>query len=261
MKFIGQAHIMNQLKFILPDLYKNTEHGANLLLRGPSGYGKTTMSLAIAHYLAGKQFEYYLGSWTKFRFEKRVIFIDEIHSMENPEILYPLMDLKYTPENHVFILATNQDGNLPEALVNRCYQFIFDDYSDEELLLIAREDIGFSVTDENLMLILDAGNRNPRKIKSLVDRFSTYFRENSDISSTTADYNLILSNVFGIKDGLDTLCRRYLEVLSDVGGTASITLLKNILHVDEGTIKNDIEPVLLRKSLVKITAKGRSLVC
>jgi len=60
---------------------------------------------------------------------------------------------------------------------------------------------------------------------------------------------------------LDTLCRKYLEVLEDVGGTASIFLLKSILHIDDNTLKREIEPVLLKKGLIKITSKGRSLVC
>lgn len=246
---------MNQLKFILPDLYKNPQKGANFLLRGPSGYGKTTMALAIAHYLSGKYFEFYLGDWTEFRFHKRVIFIDEVHTMKTFENLYPFMDEKA----RVFILATNKDGNLPEALVNRCYEFIFDDYSQEELLLIARESAKFSAPDESFISIINAANQNPRVIKSLVDRFSTYFSENPSIDSRSADFSSILTNVFSIKDGLDTLSRRYLEVLEDVGGNASLSLLRNILHVDEGTLKNQIEPVLLKKSLIRITSKGRSL--
>lgn len=256
MRFVGQNHIMNQLRFILPDLYKNPSKGANILIRGPSGYGKTTMAVAIAHYLAGKYFEFYLGDWTKFRFMKRVIFIDEVHTMSDFEILYPVMDEK----SHVIIMATNKDGNLPEALVNRCYEFIFDEYSSEELLIIARESANFSTNDHNFMAIIEAANRNPRVIKSLVDRFSIYLSENPKLSADTLDFNDILENIFSIKNGLDTLCRRYIEVLSDVGGNASLALMTNILHVDEGTLKNQIEPILLKKSLIKITSKGRSLV-
>ncbi len=256
MRYIGQNHIMRQLRIILPDLYKNTEKGANILLRGPSGYGKTTMALAIANYLSEKDhFEFYLGSWTDFRFNKRVIFIDEVHAMKSFEVLYPIMDQK----SHVFILATNQDGKLPEALVNRCYEFIFDDYSDEELLLMARESANFSASDESFLEIIEAGNRNPRIIKSLVDRFSTYFSENPQVKSSTTNFREVLETIFSIKDGLDTLSRRYLEVLEDVGGISSLSLLRNILHVDEETLKTKVEPVLLRKSLIRITSKGRSL--
>ena len=256
MKFIGQLHIMKQVEFLLRKLYKYPEMGANVLLRGPSGYGKTTMALAMSHYLAGKDFEFYLGDWTEFRFKKRVIFIDEVHLMKEPEFLYPIMDQK----KHVFIFATNQDANLPEAFTNRCvWSFVFDDYEDDDLLLIARESANFSASDEQFMIIIEAGNRNPRIVKGFVDKLGIYFLS-TNTDSRSADFKAILDDVFGIKDGLDTLARRYLEVLEDVGGTASVTLLKNILHVDEGTLKNSVEPVLLRKKLVKITAKGRTRI-
>lgn len=259
MRFVGQHHIMNQLRFILPSLYQNSTHGANFLLVGPSGFGKTTMAISIAEYLAGKHFEYYLGDWTNFHFRKRVIFIDEVHLMKTPETLYPLMDVKEGPDAHVFILATNQNGNLPEALQNRCMEFIFDDYSDDELLLIARESAGFNASDESLMKIVEAGNRNPRIIKGLIDRFRLYFQIN-DVDSTTADYNEILSTVFRIDGGLDTLCRRYLETLEKVGGNASISLLASILHVSKDTLQNQIEPILARNGYIRITSKGRILV-
>jgi Holliday junction resolvasome RuvABC ATP-dependent DNA helicase subunit len=256
MIFVGQRHIMTQLRFLLPDLYKNPQHGANILLRGPSGYGKTTMAISIAHYLAGKYFEFYLGSWTEFRFEKRVVFIDEVHTMKNFEVLFPIMDKKI----HVFIFATNQDANLPEAFTNRCFEYVFDDYGTDDLLIIARESAFFSAPDSAFLEIIEAGNRNPRIIKSLVDRFSIFFSENPSVNPLTADYKKMLTDIFSIKDGMDTLCRRYIEVLNDVGGNASISLLKSILHVDEGTLKNQVEPVLLRKGIIRISSKGRSLV-
>src|SRR5436190_18161021 len=161
MRFIGQSHIMRQLRFILRTLYSNPGKGAGILLVGPSGYGKTTMGIGIAEYLVGKDFEFYNGGQDKFSLKKRVIFIDEIHKMQNCEILYPVFDAG----NHVIILATNLNGGLPEALVNRCYEFIFDDYDDDELLLMARESSTFSATDESFMEIVEAGNRNPRMIK------------------------------------------------------------------------------------------------
>lgn len=257
MIFVGQHHIMNQLKFILPELYRNKEKGAGILLVGPSGYGKTTMAISICHYLVGKSFAYYWGdSMQDFEFNKRVTFIDEIHKMQNPERLYKVLDEK----QKVLILATNENANLPEPLVNRCYEFIFTDYSDEELILIARESSVFSASDESYLVIVEAGNRNPREIKSLVDRLGLYFQANPSVNSRSADYKQILKEVFQITNGLDTLCRRYLEVLSDIGGTGSLHLLKGILHVPEDILKNRVEPVLLRKGLIKISSKGRSLI-
>ena len=255
MRYIGQMHIMNELSWLLPKLLSGEKKSANILLRGPSGYGKTTMALAIAHYLAGKDFELYWANMSEFRFRKRVVFIDEVHKVPDLELLFQYMDA----EKHVIIFATNQSAELPEAFCNRCWEYIFSDYDMDDLLLIAMESSNFSAPEESYMHVIEAGNRNPRIIKILVDKLGLYFGHNK-IDSKTADFKSILENVFDIKDGLDTLARRYLEVLDDVGGTASITLLKNILHVDKGTLENTVEPVLLRKGLVKITAKGRTRI-
>lgn len=255
MKFIGQLHIMRQLKFLLPDLYQHPEKGANMLFKGPSGYGKTTMALAVAHHLAGRDFEAYWADWTAYRFRKRVIFIDEIHRVADLESLYGIMDRK----EHVILFATNHDATLPEAFVNRCWEFIFSDYDDDELLLIARESSRFKAFDGQFMEVIDAGNRNPRIVKSLIDRLGTYFEQNN-LEAMQADFKKILEEIFDIKDGLDTLARRYLEVLDDVGGVSSIARLKDILHVDEATLKNSVEPVLLRKGLLEITSKGRTRI-
>jgi Holliday junction DNA helicase RuvB len=255
MRYIGQMHIMNELVFLLPKLLNEETKSANILLRGPSGYGKTTLALAIAHYLAGKDFELYWANMSEFRFRKRVVFIDEIHKVPDLERLFQFMDSR----KHVIIFATNQSAELPEAFSNRCWEYIFDDYETDDLLLIAMESSKFSAPEESYLHVIEAGNRNPRIIKSLVDKLGIYF-EQSKVDSKTADFKKILEEVFHIQDGLDTLARRYLEVLEDVGGTASITLLKNILHVDKGTIENTVEPVLLRKGLVKITAKGRTRI-
>lgn len=254
MRFIGQNHIIRQLRFILPDLYEN-KRGVNFLLKGPSGFGKTTMALSMAHYLCGNDFEYYLGDSKEFNFRKWVVFIDEIHIMKTPEILYPVMDSR----NHVFILASNQAGNLPEALVNRCYEYIFDDYTLEDLMLMAKESFPHDTTDENLIAIVEAGNRNPRVIKSLCDRLGIYFSREPNLNSRTGNFSEIIQDVFNIQDGLDTLCRRYLEVLDDIGGKASLSRLKTILHVDEATLVNQVEPILLKKGRIEITSKGRSL--
>lgn len=256
MIFIGQRHIIKQLKFILPDLYTHKEKGCNILIRGPSGYGKTTLAISMAKYLVGTSFQVYLADWTEWNFVKRVIFIDEVHQVKQFERLFHLMD----SQKYVFIFATNQDGNLPEAFSNRCYEFVMEDYAMEELMLIAKDASSFLTTDESLQEIVEAGNMNPRIIKSLCSRLSTYFSVNKESNPMEINFKGLLKEIFSIEDGLDSLCRNYLEVLGDVGGTASIFLLKSILHVDDSTLKRTIEPVLMRKGLIKITSKGRTLI-
>lgn len=257
MIFIGQKHIIKQLKFILPDLYSHREKACNILIRGPSGYGKTTLAIAMCKYLAGTSFQVFWADWTEHEFRKRVIFLDEIHKMADIEKLYEVMD----SGKHIFIFATNQDGNLPEAFSNRCFEFVLRNYTMEELMLMAKDALSFPTTDESLEEIVKAGNMNPRIIvKSLCGKLNMYFNMHREIDSMGADFREILKEVFSIEDGLDSLCRDYLEVLEDVGGTASIFLLKSILHIDDTTLKRVVEPVLLRKGLIKITSKGRSLI-
>lgn len=257
MRFIGQHHIMNILSFMLPDLYKNPQQGAAILLDGPSGYGKTTLALEICNYLSdGKNFEYYLYDRHPFIFKKRVIFIDEVHEMKEPEILFPILDAR----THVFILATNHTGGLPEALRNRCTEFIFADYDDEDLVLMAMETATFKTSEENYLRLVNAAGRNPRILKNLVINVGKYFNFHPEVNPQEIDFNTILEDVFQIFDGLDVHCQRYLEILEKVGGNASLSLLTNILHIDQETIRNQIEPVLIRKGLVNITSKGRILI-
>lgn len=254
MRFVGQSHIMKQLAFLLPDLYENKSRSANFLLRGPSGYGKTTMAVSICNYLSGNNFQVFWGDWTEWEFRKRVVFLDEVHKVKDHEKLYPVMD----SGEHVLVFATNHDGILPEAFSNRCTEFVFAEYSEEELLHIARNYSGFQATRESFLEIIEAGNRNPRIIERLCKKMHTYLSRNN-ISSMEANFREILKEVFSIEDGLDTLCREYLQRLQGVGGTASLSLIKSLLHVDEATLTYNVEPILLRKGLISITRKGRSL--
>jgi Holliday junction resolvasome RuvABC ATP-dependent DNA helicase subunit len=260
MRFVGQNHIMNQLSDILPQLYLDELRGENFLFSGPSGFGKTTMAVGLCNYLSGRNFEFYLADRKKFLFNKRVIFIDEVHLIKEIEILFPIMDEK----SHVLVFATNHDSILQEAFVNRCFHYIFSDYSDEDLLIICKDysrDYSHTILpDYGLMEIIHAGNNNPRIIKSLLDRILYYLSNNPSVDKNTANYREILSHVFDIKDGIDTTARRYMEILDDLGGTSSLSMLKSAMHVDEGTLRNVVEPILLRKKLIKISQRGRSLV-
>lgn len=256
MKFIGQDHITRQLDFILPDLRENRAKGCAILLRGPSGFGKTTMAHEICRDISGSNYQIFLGENHAFRFVKRVVFIDEIHTVANLERFYHVLD----ESRHVMVFATNKDATLPEAFTNRCYQFVFTDYTQDELVTISRGGSKFYATDEQHLCIVKAGNENPRVIKSLCKRLGIFFQRNPGIYSTELDFSELILEIFQIKDGMDTLCRRYVQILKELGGTASIDRLCGALHVDSFTLKNDIEPILIRKNIIQISSKGRKLL-
>lgn len=258
MYFVGQSHIMRQLKDILPHLYE-TGAGMNILIRGPSGWGKTRMSFMICNYLTGGDFEYCLGDSLLFNENVRVHFIDEVHLVEHPEVLYPRMD----SGKFVIVIATNDVAMLPEALSNRCVEFIFDRYTIPELREISKTCLGsVEVSTDKLDYIIESGGYNPRIIKSLISRLSIILSRNPNILNglDLSRFKQLLADVFGIHDGMDVMCTRYIESLEKLGGTASIQTISAYVHIDQNTLKYYVEPILLYKERIKITSKGRSLI-
>jgi len=258
MYFIGQRHIMNQLRDILPHLYEN-DVGMSILIRGPSGWGKTRMSFMICNYLTGGDFDYCLGDSVVFHDNRRVHFIDEVHRIEHPESLYPKMD----SGKYVIILTTNDVALLPEALSNRCVEFNFDRYSVPELREISSTALQCELPDSFLDYIIESGGGNPRIIiKSLISRLNIIVSRRPDVvkNLNLDQFKVLLDQTFGIRDGMDIMCSRYLEALSALGGTAAIATISTYMHVDQNTLKFYAEPILLYKNKIRISNKGRSLV-
>jgi Holliday junction resolvasome RuvABC ATP-dependent DNA helicase subunit len=257
MRFIGQEVIMNQLQAILPELY-STHGSENFLLRGPSGWGKTKLALQMCNYLTAGKFKMYLGNdfnERRFNSEVWVHFLDEVHLLEPVEPLYPLLDAK----THVFILATNDRTVLAEPLVNRCLDLTFTDYSILELRVILRESGKIRLPDSYLNYIIETGAKNPRICIRLLRKIEMILKLGGDIS-TLDKFKEFLQNSLGIQDGFDTLAQRYLQILREIGGVASIDTISQILHVDKETLRSQIEPILLYRNRVRISSRGRTLV-
>lgn len=258
MFFIGQDHIMYQLGDILKYVY-DTKTGVNILFRGASGYGKTELSKKCCKFLVGNNYEFCLGSSLKFNKETWVHFIDEVHTLESPEVLYPIMDL----DRYVFVMATNFDSILPEALTNRCKSFIFTDYSENELIQIFRFHSKLEYSENVMKHIIDVSGRNPRIIvKTFIDTLYMHYHKRREELLQKSEEEIIneIDKIFGIRGGIDRVCRAYLETLESLGNRASINLIAGSMHLDINTIKYTVEPALLYKKLIKITSRGREIV-
>lgn len=257
MFFIGQEHITASLGDIL--IYtRDTRKGVAILFRGASGYGKTELAKKCCNFLVGKDYEISLGKNPKFNPKLWVHFIDEIHTMETPEILFPIIDAG----EYVFVFATNYDSVLPEALINRCKSFIFTDYSDEELMDIFKYHCSLHFSDEVIKHVIDVSGRNPRiMVKTFIDNIQIHYYRNKEKLERQTDNEIIdeIDKLHGIKGGLDRISMQYLECLKALGGHASINLLASSMRLDINTIKYTIEPALLYKKYIRITSKGREL--
>lgn len=261
MYFLGQQKIRNQLEFLLPQLMKNEEMGIAMLFRAPSGYGKTTMALKIANFLTGGDFFYGIAKdGMSLDLRKRVVFIDEIHNMKSPEVIYPLLDKR----DHVFLFATNDVAILPDALTRRCdFVFIFEPYSSDELAEMCRVRIGDkSIPRDFIDYIVESSGRNPGILRNMSNKVVMFLSAYPNIlkGMDLDSFKDLMDKVFGIQDGMDQLCVRYIDVLKSVGGTASLATIANMLHADHDTIKYNVEPVLLYKGKLRISSKGRSLI-
>jgi len=254
MLFRGQPAIMNQLSIYLPYLDRERDAGMAFMVTGPSGMGKTRLCFQCCNYLEPKgRYQYELpGNGTiKLNTSVRVNFIDEIHLLKEPEILYPYLDRN----DRIIFLATNDSGELPEALINRCTPLIFAPYSNEDLIGIARGIYTYQVDETFMEKIVRAGFNNPRQIVYLSSRLVMYTK----LYGIPTDLDSVLYNTFGVKDGVDTTGQRYLDFLRHVGGKASLDTLSAGLHISKTMILFQVEPPLLYQGKIQISSKGRIL--
>lgn len=259
MKFYGQEKIQRELDFMLPHILEG--NNLNVMFRAPSGYGKTTLGLICLYYLDRefKNSAYYLPKGDEldnvFNENKRFHFIDEIHILNNPEFLYPLMDSnKYT-----FFLASNETGILKEPLRNRCVQFIFSNYSEEEMKTIVRDLIRYNLTDDMILLISNRSRNTPRVAKVICIRLNYIFKSYG-VPKNVDELDKVLTEILNIQEGgLTEQDLNYLDYLRRVN-RASLNTIMSGTRLDRETILTEIEPLLLYQNKIKITSRGRELV-
>lgn len=258
MEFIGQKTVVTELDYLLEDIQKGNNY--NILLRAPSGFGKTTLGLICLNRLGLKDSVYYIPNeegiipLDSIR-NKRFHLIDEVHVLKTPEVLYPFMD----SGRFTFILASNESGSLKEPLINRCISFIFEPYTEAELLYMAQR----YLNNPNIPMyfveeVSRRCKRNPRILKVLCTRIS-YILKNYRITNDD-DYMNILENILKVRaGGLDLHDELYLNFLKGIGGRASLNVISSGTGLDKNLILSEIEPGLIYLGRIKITSKGREL--
>jgi Holliday junction resolvasome RuvABC ATP-dependent DNA helicase subunit len=252
---IGQEKIFKELSYISPQLEKGTS--MNILLVAPSGYGKTSLGFYLLWFSHGN-FWYYLPEKGEVRLHenKKFHFIDEIHTLDSFEWLYPLMD----SEKYVFIFATNEYGDLPEPLWRRCIRFIFEPYTDEQIKFLVLDFLAKSdfIISENLAeKIASVCRRNPGVTKTVCQRLSYVFARDGIPDEERLEN--ILNEVLGIKNKLTELDMRYLAALK-ILGQASLDRISIYSRIPKTVVLRDIEPYLLEQGIISVGSRGRKLM-
>ena len=260
MSFIGQERILREIALITDDINAGNNH--NILFRAQSGYGKTHLGLSILLFLGSERGTYYLPSSDgvelnpPFMEDKLIHLVDEVHTYKNQEQLYPLMD----SGRFSFILMSNETGQLREPLINRCIQFNFEPYTAENINQIVELKLNKYNLDRLLIEQIGSKCSTPREVKILCERLMIIFN-NYLLPDSPQELERILEEIMGIsQEGLTTLELDYLNLLTRLGGQASLNTLSYGLRLDKATIMRDVEPKLIYLNKITISSRGRQLI-
>ena|SRR3990167_1780331 len=289
-EYVGQVSVRNQMGLFITAAKKRKEALDHVLIFGPPGLGKTTLSHIIANEL-----EVSLRQTSAPVLEKKgdlaavltnlephdVLFIDEIHRLSPAieEILYPAMEdfqydimlgegpgarsIRMQLPPFTLVGATTRAGSLTSPLRDRfgIVQHL-EFYNTEELTQIVQRTASILQTRIDLAGATEIARRSrgtPRIANRLLRRVRDYAEVNADgcISQTIAKAALDLLHV-DIR-GLDVMDRKYLTTLIQLfeGGPVGIESIAAAIAEERDTIEDVIEPYLIQEGFIKRTARGR----
>lgn len=274
--FIGNENVVRIVEEQLTGALVRGDPMPMMLLRGPSGVGKTEVANRIAKRL-GRTFYYVSGSVLKTGEDMRlieedaskqpgnlVLFIDETQGAKDSAqtaILTINQDLaELGCKDALIILATNLSGKILGAVKNRCLEIKLCEYTVDELMRIVEDtarEAGVTIENGVSKYIAERCHGIARYAKNNMAHLAT---ANAGSEKITLAQTKDFFTLRGIDDiGLRAEHRQYILQLYKLGHASIIALASALGENDTCEIANAIEPLLLKHGLINITSKGRVL--
>jgi len=289
-EYVGQEKAKSNLRVYIESAKKRSDVLDHVLLYGPPGLGKTTLSGIIAnelgvhlHTTSGPAIEKQgdLAALLTNIGEGDVLFIDEIHRLPRPveEILYPAMEdyaldiiigkgpsaksIRLPIPKFTLIGATTRAGQLTTPLRDRFGVLLkLELYTPEELAKIVERSadiLGISITKEGSAAIASRSRGTPRIANRFLKRVRDFAMVEGDgtITSEIAKSALAALEVDDL--GLDSVDRRMLTSIIQYygGGPVGLETLAATIGEESVTIEDVYEPYLMQIGFLARTPRGR----